>query len=84
MPVIRCKEDGKPGYKWGNSGKCYTYTSGDKQSREDAKSKAEAQGRAAHASGYEGSSDTKWNELTGVLDNIGTSIKSEVEKRNKK
>ena len=54
MPVKRCQSGGKPGYRWGDSGKCYTYTAGDAASRERAKKKATAQGQAARASGYKG------------------------------
>jgi len=54
MPVQRCQSDGKPGYKWGKQGKCYTYTPGDKLGRQDAMEKAKRQGRAARASGYRG------------------------------
>jgi len=50
MPVKRCSKNGKPGYKWGDSGVCYTYTSGNKNSRERAKKKALKQGRAVEAS----------------------------------
>jgi hypothetical protein len=46
MPVQPCHEDGKPGYRWGESGKCYTYTPGDEESRERARALAERQGRA--------------------------------------
>lgn len=46
MPVKECQEDGKPGFKWGDEGKCYTYTPGNKTSRERAKEKAKQQGRA--------------------------------------
>lgn len=49
MPVKECQEDGKPGYKWGDEGKCYTYTPGDKASRERAKEKAKKQGRAVES-----------------------------------
>jgi len=49
MPVQRCYDNGKHGYKWGESGKCYTYTLGNEQSREDAKDKALTQGRAIEA-----------------------------------
>lgn len=38
MPIKRCESDGKPGYKWGDAGKCYT--------GKDAKAKAIAQGVA--------------------------------------
>jgi len=46
MPVQSCRSEGKPGYRWGESGKCYTYTPGDDASRERAKDKAARQGRA--------------------------------------
>lgn len=52
MPVGACELNGKPGYKWGGSGHCYTYTEGDESSKSNAKSKAEKQGAAAHANGY--------------------------------
>lgn len=50
MPVKRSTKDGKPCYKWGESGKCYTYTANDKTSRDRAKAKALKQGRAIEAS----------------------------------
>ena len=53
MPIKRCTEDDLPGFKFGDSGKCYTFTPGDKESMESAKSKAQAQERAAYASGFE-------------------------------
>lgn len=43
--INRCQKDGKPAYRWGMDGKCYTYQSGDKVSRERAKRLAMAQGR---------------------------------------
>jgi len=46
MPVKPCRSDGKPGFKWGDSGKCYTYTPGNETSRKRAKDKAAKQGRA--------------------------------------
>lgn len=49
MPIKHCKKDGRPGYKWGDEGKCYTYTPGNKRSREAAKKKAREQGEAIHA-----------------------------------
>jgi len=49
MPVRRCFQNGKSGYQWGESGKCYTYKSGDEESQSRAKAKAEEQGRAIHA-----------------------------------
>lgn len=47
MPVVRCQSNGKPGYKWGPSGKCYTYSS--EQGAAAARAKAERQGRAIEA-----------------------------------
>jgi len=47
MPVHPVREKGHIiGYQWGGSGKIYR--------GEDAKKKAEAQGRAAYAHGYRG------------------------------
>jgi len=46
MPVMSCRSKGKPGYKYGESGKCYTYTAGNTQSRVAARNRAEKQGRA--------------------------------------
>lgn len=44
MPVRKCAENGKPGYRYGKSGKCYTYTPGNEASRKRAKQKAIIQG----------------------------------------
>jgi len=41
MPVQKCTEGNKPGYRWGQSGKVYTYEPGNKASRECAKGKEE-------------------------------------------
>lgn len=46
MPIKKCSSKGKPGYKYGDSGKCYTYTAGNQTSRKKAKSKALKQARA--------------------------------------
>ena len=40
MPVKTCEDDGRPGYKWGSKGKCYTYATGDDAGRKKAKEKA--------------------------------------------
>ena len=42
MPLMKCKSGGKSGWKYGESGKCYT--------GEGAKAKAARQGRAIEAS----------------------------------
>ena len=47
--------DGKYFCRWGSSGKKYYYTPGDDASKEAARKKANEQGQAAHAGGYEGS-----------------------------
>lgn len=44
MPLKRCKLENKPGWKYGNSGKCYVYTAGNKASESTAKLKAIKQG----------------------------------------
>lgn len=44
MPVQTCQQNGKPGYKWGKTGKCYTYSN--KQEKASAFDKAAKQGRA--------------------------------------
>lgn len=54
MPVHRSKDGKGPYYQWGESGKKYHYESGDEESRKRAKAKAEKQGRAIRASGYDG------------------------------
>jgi hypothetical protein len=49
-PVTRCTSGGQPGFKWGQSGKCYTYTPSDSASRRRARRKARLQGIAVEAS----------------------------------
>lgn len=44
MPIKKCTKNGKPGYKYGDAGKCYTYTPDNEESRKRAKGKAETQG----------------------------------------
>jgi len=52
MPIQGCTKDGKPGFKYGDRGTCYTYTPGNEASRQRALAKAQAQERAIKASGY--------------------------------
>lgn len=40
MPLKTCKSDGQPGFKFGDSGTCYTYTAGDEDAKLAAKKKA--------------------------------------------
>jgi SPP1 gp7 family putative phage head morphogenesis protein len=49
MPVVACQKGGRPGFKWGSRGFCYTYTPGNKAGRKRARAKAAAQGRAIEA-----------------------------------
>jgi hypothetical protein len=46
MPIKQCQEQGKPGFKWGDSGKCYTYSPYDEKSKNNAKRSANIQGIA--------------------------------------
>lgn len=52
MPIKPCSADGKPGFKWGDQGTCYTYTEGNEAEKVRAKAKAAQQAAAAFASGY--------------------------------
>ena len=52
MPIQSCSSEGKPGFQFGNSGTCYTYTSGDTRSLTSAKRKARSQEVAARATGW--------------------------------
>jgi hypothetical protein len=66
MPVGECSSNGKPGFKWGDSGKCYTYTEGDATSKARARKKAEAQGIAARLAGYMEKENVVTSAVTGV------------------
>ena len=46
MPVKECEDNSKPGFKWGDAGKCYTYEPKNEASRNNAKKKAIIQGIA--------------------------------------
>lgn len=50
MPVESCQRDGRPGYRWGQAGTCYTYAPGSDSAREAAHARAARQGRAIEAS----------------------------------
>jgi len=49
MPVRSCSENNRPGYRWGEEGKCYTYKKGDKEGASRARARAERQGAAVEA-----------------------------------
>jgi hypothetical protein len=46
MPLKNCEENRKPGYKWGDEGKCYTYTPNNDGQQRNAKKSAILQGIA--------------------------------------
>jgi len=52
MPVMKCRRKGRPGYKWGASGHCYTYEPGSRAGVATAKRKARIQGAAVKSKGY--------------------------------
>lgn len=47
MPIQTCKEENRPGFRWGRQGKCYTYSPDNEASKKRAKLKAIKQGIAA-------------------------------------
>jgi len=46
MPIQDCNLNDLPGYKWGQEGKCYTYTPDNEGERRNAKKNAIIQGYA--------------------------------------
>jgi hypothetical protein len=55
MPIRECTDGGRPGYQWGDSGKCFTHDGSDEGKRR-AHRQAEEQAAAAYANGYVGNS----------------------------
>lgn len=47
MPIKTCQFENRPGYKWGDQGKCYTYDPESERSQKSAKRKAIRQGIAS-------------------------------------
>ena len=65
MPVKECQRDGMPGFKWGDSGKCFTGSG--------AKAKATAVGRAIFAQRAKFDSEEAWSsqgEFEEIIDGI--------------
>lgn len=52
MPFMRCSVGGKSGWKWGNSGKCYTGSDAKAKATEQMKAIKSSQEAAAKGSGY--------------------------------
>ena len=46
MPIQPCSSNGKPGYRYGEEGYCYTYTPSSEHDRKMARHKAYLQGVA--------------------------------------
>lgn len=57
MPIKTCQSDGKPGYKYGDEGKCYTYDPNNEESKKSAEEKAKKQGRAIEIQKHMGVSE---------------------------
>jgi hypothetical protein len=43
VPLQRCEDGGRPGWRWGQAGKCYTYAPGSAAAQRLAKQRAMAQ-----------------------------------------
>lgn len=71
MPVKACSDKERPGYKWGDSGKCYTYAVGDEAGKKKAKEKAHLQGAAA---GYK---IRNWRDTTAWYQRITVFMENE-------
>ena len=68
MPVNPCSENGQPGFKWGDSGKCYIYERGNADSMGEAKRKATIQGLATGE--YKNKSEFDEQELEDTLKSL--------------
>jgi hypothetical protein len=68
MPVNPCSENGKSGFKWGDSGKCYLYERGNAESMGEAKRKATLQGLATGE--YENTKSFDEEELEETLKSL--------------
>ena len=64
MPLTECQKDGKPGWKWGENGTCFTGT--------NAKTRARAVGRAIHAQRAKFDSEDEWSPQAEVEALIAT------------
>lgn len=65
MPLQRCSKNGRPGWKYGTNGTCYTGPG--------AKQKAEKQGIAINLSEKKAGKTPEWDKSTveRVMDNLG-------------
>lgn len=58
MPLTECQKDGKPGWKWGENGTCFTGT--------NAKARARAVGRAIHAQRAKFENEDEWSSQASM------------------
>lgn len=77
MPVKACTLEGKPGYQYGDAGKCYTYSPGDEEGRKEAKRKAYVQGSAIATRTGEKVTEEKNIDVADV--HVPTGLKKSVE-----
>lgn len=68
MPVKSCSDNNQPGFKWGDSGKCYLYERGNAKSMGEAKRKATIQGIATGE--YIGKDDFDEQSVENVLKSL--------------
>jgi hypothetical protein len=66
-PLQHCQSDGKPGWRWGDTGKCYTYTAGDDASEAAARKKAMAQAAAMGAFPGTGGKALDFDEFSAAM-----------------
>lgn len=74
MPVQSCTLNGKPGYQYGDSGRCYTYTRGDDTGKKRAKRKAHLQGAAVEANGSSRKSVKETEDISEYDDSLNDYI----------
>jgi hypothetical protein len=80
MPVQSCNQNGRPGYKYGESGACYTYSPGDESGRKKAKQKAFIQGAAIAARTGEKMEKEDASAFEDFLDEAATLEKARYDK----
>lgn len=78
MPVERCSSGGKPGWRYGPSGHCYTYRKGSQQSSNNAKRRAYIQGAAITANGGK-ALDASWIDDPAMWEDLRAAIVPVVE-----
>ena len=85
MPVKSCQVSGRPGFKWGDSGRCYTYEPGDESSRQRARQRATNQGLAATGGDleYKDMDDTQ-KTISEFPKATQTSLRRKAEEHNEK